>query len=287
MSVGPTTGELENAQKTIIEETRYTQEHSMPCVNLFEKMSLPQGAKSRVVPKVGQFTFEDLISGIDLEDEQEIGMSTVELTTGEVGAKIILEDKLVRQQDDDVFKMVGRQFGDGAGRKMDRDVIALFAGFSNVFGADNKNLTMTNWGACIASAKALKFKGPLFGVHHPNAVYAITTSAAVTPSATYPLPHGFAEDLVKEFYKFTVNQVPIFEDGNIDKSSGVDSGYGFLGGRSAAVVLKSKGFDTERERDASLRATEMVCTADYGVFELDDGYGAALQYEIGNPSTNN
>lgn len=287
MSVGPTTGQLENAQRVIIEETRYTLEHSMPVANLFESMSLPKGAKSKVVPKVGQFEFADLISGVDLEDEQEIGMTTVELTTGEVGAKIILEDKLVRQQDDDVFKIVGRQFGDGGGRKMDRDGIALFAGYSTVMGADNKNLTMQNWAACIANAKSLKMGASLFGVHHPNGVYDIAKSAAVTPSQTYPLPHGFSEDLLKNFYKFTVNQVPIFEDGNIDKISAVDSGYGFIGSRGAAVCLKSKGFDTERERDASLRATELVCTADYGWFELDDSLGAALQYEIGLPATNN
>src|SRR3990167_2615669 len=118
-----TTGQLEAAQNTIIAKARETMEHNMPCANLIESMSLPQGAKQVNVPKVGQFTFEDLIEGVDLEDEQEIGMTTVDLTSGEVGAKIILTDKLVRQENESVFNIVGRQFGHGAARKMDTDII--------------------------------------------------------------------------------------------------------------------------------------------------------------------
>ena len=279
-----TTGQLENAQRIIIAQTRYTQEHNAPCMALFESMTLERGAKQVTVPKVGQFEMADLIDGIDLVDEQEIGMTTVDLTTGEVGAKIILTDKLVRQENESPFKMVGRQFGDAGARKQDKDLIALFSAFNGgtALGADNKNLSMANWSACIAHAKANKFPMPIFGVHHPNAVYNVVSSAAVTPGSTYPIPDGFAQDLLKNFWsRIMINQVPLFEDGNIEAVSGQDSGYGVIASKHAAVTLKSKGWDTERERDASLRATELVMTADYGCFELDDGYGAAMLYEVG------
>jgi len=49
--------------------------------------------------------------------------------------------------------------------------------------------------------------------------------------------------------------------------------------------ITSAARNVERQRDASLRATEMVITEDYGMFELDDSRGARLQYEIGNHST--
>jgi hypothetical protein len=289
MPSGPTTGQLEAAQRIIIAKTRYTSEHNAPMINLIESMTLEQGAKQVTVPKVGQFEFADLIDSVDLVDEQEIGMTTVDLTTGEVGAKIILTDKLVRQENESVFNMVGRQFGDAAARKMDRDVIALFVALNGgvPLGADGKLFTMTNAAACIAFAKAHKFMGPPFVVHHPNAIYDVVKSAAVTPSATYPIPHGFSEDLLKEFYSFPVNRVPFFEDGNIDKIPGLNSGYGVIATKNAMVCLRSKGFSTERERDASLRATELVSTADYGCFELDDQYGAPLQYQISDPVTTN
>lgn len=263
-------------------------EHSQPAWELIEHMTLPSGAKSVTVPKVGQFEMADLIDSVDLEDEQEIGMTTTDLTTGEVGAKIILTDKLVRQSNPDVFKIVGKQFGDAAGRKKCKDVVALYSGLNGgtALGADNKNLSMANAAACIAYAKAHKF-GKSHAVHHPNAIYQLSNSAAVTPSATYPIPHGFSEELLRDFWSgIRVSQVPFFECGEIEKVSGQDSGYGFIGHKEALVGLMSKGFDTERERDASLRATELVCVADYGCFELDDSMGAPLLYEIGDVATN-
>jgi hypothetical protein len=42
----------------------------------------------------------------------------------------------------------------------------------------------------------------------------------------------------------------------------------------------------EKQRDASLRATELVITSDYGAFEIDDSRGAGLTYVVSNPATN-
>jgi len=49
--------------------------------------------------------------------------------------------------------------------------------------------------------------------------------------------------------------------------------------------LKSVDTRTERQRDASLRATEVVMTSDYGVFELDDSKGVALTLDAATPAT--
>ncbi len=283
-----TTGQLENAQNITVAEIRFTSEHSTPCVNLVEHMTLKKGAKQITVPKVGQATAQNLTDGIDLVDTEDIGMSSIDLTTGEVGLKFILTDKLVRQENEDVFRIIGKQMGDAMARKKDTDVIALFPALNGatVLGADNKNLTLANLSACITRAKSGKYPNPVVVVHHPNAFFATVTSAALTPSTLAPMPAGFSADLLKDFYKFTVNGVSVFEDGNIAVITGYDSAYGAIFSKAAMVVVDSQGFTTERERDASLRATEVVVTADYGCFELDDSYGAAMQYEIGNPATN-
>jgi len=284
-----TTGDLDNAQNIAIAKARYTAEHNAPCANLIEQMTLAQGQKQITVPKVGQMTAVGLTDGVDLVDTEDIGMSTTDLTTGEVGLKVILTDKLLRQLNEDAFSMVGVQMGDAMGRKKDRDIIALISALNSgtVLGADNKDLTLTNLSACIAWAKGNKLPNPIAVVHHPYAAYAIVTSAALTPSVTYPIPVGFSEDLLKNFFKTVVNGVAVFEDGNIDKITGYDSGYGAIFSKSAMVHVKSLAYTTERERDASLRAWEVVVTEDYGCFELDNSYGAAMQYEIGAPATNN
>lgn len=291
MPSNATSGQLANAQRTVIAQARYTMEHNAPNVELIEQMVLEQGAKTVTVPKVGQFTFAALQDGIDLVAEQSIGMTTIDLTSSEVGAKIILTDKLVRQENESVFNIVGRQFGDAAARKKDQDIIALFAALNGgtSLGATTKLLTMVNLAACIAFAKSNKFPEPIAVSAHPNTLYSTVASAAVTPSATYPLPEGYAEDLLKRFYSFEVNGVQVFNSGNIAGGAGAvaNDAIGAIFSKNALVCLNSKGFGVEEQRDASLRAWELVATADYGAFELDDGYGAPMLYSLAAPATNN
>ena len=282
-----TTGQLENAQRIIIGEVRYASEHNAPCVNLIEHFTLKQGEKQYTVPFVGQMEMDNLVDGAPMVNPKDIGMTTVDLTTGEAGLFVVLTDKLLRQEATSPFQIVGQQMGDAKARKQDRDVIALFAALNSgtVFGADNKNMTLANVGACIANAKSKKFPSPMSIVHHPNAVYALTTAMTITPGSTYPFPKGFSEDLLSDFYRIKLNQIPIFEDGNIDKLSGYDSGYGAIFSKSAMCIVESQAPDVRRQEDILLRGWIVRLVCDYGVFELDDTQGAPLQYEISDPST--
>ena len=106
MAQTATTGNLENAQRIIIAAARYTEEHNAPAMALIESFNLPRGAKQVTVPKVGQMTMSDLADGQDIIDEEDIGMTTVDLTASEVGAKVILTDKLVRQSAANVMSIV-------------------------------------------------------------------------------------------------------------------------------------------------------------------------------------
>ena len=289
MAQAATTGSLENAQKITIAAARYTAEHNAPMFNLIEHMNLEKGAKQVTVPKVGTMSMSDLVDGQDIIDEEEIGMTSVDLTANEVGAKVIVTDKLVRQSQPSVFSMVGRQLGDGMVRKQETDVQALYTNLNGgtTLGAATKSLTAANLAACIAFAKANKFGNQIYAIHHPNAVYAFVKSAAVTPSATYPVPNGWAQDLLGEFFVGLrpLNGVPLFEAGNIPADSD-DDGIGCIANKDAMVALISVKERTERQRDASLRATEIVITSDYGVFELDDSRGAPMTYDIAAPATN-
>jgi len=289
MAQTATTGNLENAQKIIISSARYTEEHNAPALALIEQFSLPKGAKTVTVPKVGTMSMSDLQDGVDIIDEEDIGMTTVDLTASEVGAKVILTDKLVRQSANNVFSIIGRQLGDGMARKKDTDVIALYTGLNSgtALGADGRSMTAANVHAIISNAKANKFGSQLYIVHHPNAIATLSKEAATTAGNNAEISSGWSADLLSNFYSGLrpINGVPIFEDGNIEKTGSVDSGYGVIADKTALAALTSVDTRTERQRDASLRATEIVMTADYGVFELDDTRGAAVQFEIGDLAT--
>tara|TARA_R110002020_G_scaffold316842_3_gene532200 strand:+ start:314 stop:1192 length:879 start_codon:yes stop_codon:yes gene_type:complete len=292
MAQTATTGNLENAQRIILSAARYTEEHNAPALALIEQFSLPKGSKQVTVPKVGQMSMSDLVDGQDIVDEEEIGMTTVDLTASEVGAKVILTDKLVRQAADNVFSMIGRQLGDGMARKKDTDVLALYQNLNEgtlLGGTGPTYMKASNLQGIIAYAKANKFGNQLYIVHHPNAVAYLAKEAATTASATSSeITNGWSADLLKNFWSGLrpMNGVSVFEDGNITEDSGGD-GIGVIADKSAMAALTSVDTRTERQRDASLRATEVVMTADYGVFELDDSRGAGVKFDVSALSTAN
>ena len=285
MAQAASTGNLENAQRIIIASARYTEEHNAPAMNLIEQFTLPKGSKQVTVPKVAQMSMSDLVDGQDIIDEEDIGMTTVDLTAAEVGAKIIITDKLARQSAENVFSIIGRQLGDGMARKKDKDVLALYSGFSTDFGTAGSAMSLANVSATVAYAKGKAFGSQVYIVQHPFAVWDIANTA-VTASTTYPVPAGWSADLLGNFFSGLrpMNGVPIFEDGNITIDSN-DDANGVCADRSALGVVKSVDTRTERQRDASLRATEVVITADYGVFELDDSKGVGLTFDASDPAT--
>ena len=280
-----TTG-LSTAQRIVLAKARYTAEHNAPAMALIEHFTLGKGQKQVTVPKVGTMSVTDLVDGEDITDEEDIGMTTVDLTSAEVGGKVILTDKLVRQLNESVYAIIGRQLGEAVARKKDTDVHALYSGLnaSVTLGLSGKLMSPANLGGCIAYAKANKFGSQLYVIHHPNAVADFVKAAAITPSATYPVPDGWAADLLKEFFVGLrpLNGVPIFEDGNLVAGAAT---VGAIANKDAMCVLESVKERTERQRDASLRATEVVITSDYGVFELDDKRGAPMTYSGAAQST--
>jgi hypothetical protein len=285
-----TTGNLENAQNIMIAQALFTAEANAPCRSLIQPFKLSQGQKQLTVPKVGQMTASSLTDGVDMINSQDIGLTTTDLTTAEVALKVIVTKKLIRQFNQDVFKMVGRQMGDAMARKTDTDVIALFAGLNGgtAFGGDNKYFSMINAQACVTAATASNFPSPVFIVHNPNAVGYLAKDAQGIGSTYYMgVMQGFPEETLRNYWKIVLSGVPVFQDGNIGKIAGYDSGYGVIASKSAMCYVSELEPTTENEEDKSLRAYEVMMISDYGVFELDDSYGAPLQYEIGTLATNN
>ena len=228
---------------------------------------------------------DDLADGQDITTSKAIGMSTVDLTTGEVGLKAILTDKLLRQSQPDLFRVIGRQMGDAMARKKDTDIIALFPALNatTTLGVADCTWTMAKLGSYMAYAKNAKFPKPISIVHHPYSIMDLVAAMTLTPSVTYPMPHGYSEDLLRDFWKMTVNGIPLFEDGNI-VPDGSDDAVGAIFSKSALCIVESLTPRTERERDASLRAWEVVVVADYGCFELDDDHGAPITIDAAAPS---
>lgn len=263
-SQNATTGNLANVQETIINAARFVQEHNAPSWQLIEKIPLPQGASTVRVPKVGQFVVSDLIDGQDMTDEQSIGLTYVDLTSTERGAKIIVTDKLVRQNGTTpIFSMIGRQFGDAAARKQDRDTQALYSALNSgtAFGSSGSSMGIGAFAGAIARARGggrtdssetgNESFNPTYAIVHPHTAYDVVQSATAIGSGTSMKVNDQREEryLQSFFTGISFNGVDLYESGNINVDSSGDM-TGVIAQRDALVGLTSVSWRTERQRDA-------------------------------------
>lgn len=297
MAENTLTAGLTNARNTIVREARFTQEANTPSWQLIEKVALPRGAGTVRMPKVGTFEISDLTDGVDMTNNQSINMTNVDLYATERGAKIVITDKLARENGTtDVFRLVGRQFGDAGARKRDRDTQALYSGLNGgvAFGESSATLSLNNFAATIAKAmgggaSASDSTGsepfdPSYAVHHPHSVYNVTRTATAIGSGTSMRVNDEREErMLKRFFSISFNGVDLFQSKNLYVDSSGDA-TGVLAERGALVGLTSLEWTTERQRDASARGTEVVFVSDYGVFELDDTRGAPMLFAADAPS---
>ncbi len=279
-------------QNIVLGQVRYTAESAAPMRHLISQFRLAQGQKQMTIPKAAQATAQELTDGVDMVDEEDIGISTVDLTTGEVGLKFVLTDKLIRQFNEDVFKVTGRQMGEAMARKVDLDIIALFSALNNstTLGVDNALLNAYTAIGCVGFSEAELYPKPVHIVHHPNALIELDRSFVGTNkkfAGDFAGMMSPAESYMKRFYKGNINGVDLWWDANIayTGTSGHVSGRGAIFSKDAMCIIESKAAGVERERDSSLRGWEIVMVSDYGVFELDTAYGAAMLYDMGTMNT--
>jgi hypothetical protein len=276
------TTELDEAQRVIIAKARMTQEFDAPMLSLVEHFTLAKGEKQLTIPKVGQMEASDLTDGVDMTASADIGMTAEQIDCEEVGLKVIITDKLARQLNEDVFAMVGRQVGDAMARKKDKDLLALFDTLTNL-GVGDEALSLTYYAAVATRLQAVPAPLPISCVVHPYQAHPLKTAQAV--SGTYPIPQaGLSVDVIKQWHVGTWAGVPCFEDGNLTITSSTAKGAMFS--KSCLGYLQSLADTTERERDASLRATELVIVSDYEAFIIDSTYGFEMYYTCAAPAVN-
>ena len=77
----------------------------------------------------------------------------------------------------------------------------------------------------------------------------------------------------------TIAGVQIFESSNVDGTSDTDNCKGAVFSQDALALAMMQDLKIESQRDASLRADEIVATAVYGVGEIHDSYGVEMLNE--------
>ena len=282
-----TTGSLAAIAKEMISQIRFTNEHNAVMAALVEKFNLSKGEDTAIFPKAGQVTMRVLNEGEEMSNEQDIGLTTLSVTTNQVGGYILLSTRLLqRTPGGSMFTTVAKQFGDAGARLENTDVLGLFAALNGGtdLGAAGIFLTAANAVSAIAVAKTNKYGTNLRFVHHPNAILRLARDLSTVGSGQLrPIPAGFSADILENYWTgIRLSTVPFFETGDITRDAS-DDAVGAIFDKSALGVLKEAAPTSYREMRNRRWSWELGFKSEYIAFELDDTKGAPVTADAVNP----
>jgi len=199
------------------------------------------------------------------------------ITASEVGVMTTLTDLGRDSASRNVGADIGKLFGDAIAKKVDTDLVALFTSFtSNEVGAAAAELTADLIFAAVAKLRMRNVPAPLYGVFHPRALYNLKKTLT---QAGYNTSSSAISDLGNEAlrlgYVGQIAGVQIFENANIVADANDDATGAVFHPASIGLALK-EDFKVETQRDASLRATEIVASITYGKGMIKQSYGCAV-----------
>jgi len=247
--------------------------------NLVKNYTLPMGSgKTITVPRYPTQTAAGVNEGTDLTNTS-VATDGATLTVSEVGIMTTVTDYARMTSASNVIADVGRLFGEAIARKIDTDLTALFDGFStNTLGDGTTAISAAVVFQAVAKLRSAGVPGTdLFCVLHPAIAYDL--KANLTNTFANPNAGLIQNEAMASGYVGMLAGVPIFETSNMANTGTAGDFKGGLFHRDALGLALLQDIKIETQRDASLRADEIVATAVYGVGELYDGYGVELHYD--------
>jgi len=276
-----TTTTLNDLLPQIVAEAMFQANEKSIMRGLVKNFTMPlNSGKSIVVPTYPKVTAAAIAEGSDLSSSA-ISTDGATLTVSEVGVMTTVTDLALRTSSSNVIADVGRLFGEAIATRMDKDLTALFGSFSTGVGAADQTITVNKIFEAVANLRKNGVPATdLACVLHPMVAYDLKAAIGTQAFAGGDLQ----TEALRSGYVGTLAGVPIFESSNMTDASDNDPGTtgdykGGLFHRDALGLAMMQDIQIEQQRDASLRATELVATAVYGKGEIFDSYGIEMEFD--------
>jgi hypothetical protein len=241
---------------------------------LVKNYAISGGGKSVEVPIYAAVSAAAVNEATDLSNTA-INPSSVTITASENGIMTTLTDLARNSAPRNVAADIGRLFGEAIAKKIDTDLTALFDGFSTAVGAADAALSSALVFQAIANVRnaGVSMDG-VSTVIHPMVAYDL--KANLTNTFANANANDVSNEALRNGFVGRLGGVPIYETTNIaNTGTGGDYKQGVFH-RDALALAMMQDLKIETQRDASLRADEIVATAVYGVGELNDTYGVEV-----------
>ena len=272
-----TTTTLSELYTEIIQEAIFTFQETSVMRPLVTTYNITGQGKQIAVPIYPAVSAAAVNEATDLSNTA-IDPTESTITASEVGVMTTLTDFGRDSASRDVASDIGRVFGEALAKKVDSDLVALFASFAgaNDLGGNTSELTADLLLKAEATLRALNVPRPYYGVFNPKAMFNLKKTLTNAGYSTGANALGMkGDEILRTGYCGTVFGIDLFENANISVDQYDDSVGGVFHPASLGLAMKAD-LKLETQRDASLRATEIVGTMTYGSGVIKDDYGCQV-----------
>ena len=241
---------------------------------LVKNYAISGGGKSVEVPIYSAVSAAAVSEASDLSNTA-INPTSVTITASENGIMTTLTDLGRNASPRNVAADIGRLFGEAIAKKIDQDLTALFDGFSTAVGSGSTALTASLVFQSIANVRnaGVSMDG-VATVLHPMVAYDL--KANLTNTFANANGNDLENEALRNGFVGRLGGVPIYETTNVSNDGTAGDYKQGVFHRDALGLAMMQDLKIETQRDASLRADEIVATSVYGVGELNDSYGVEL-----------
>jgi len=272
-----TSSSISELYTEIIQEAIFTFQETSVMRPLVTTYNIAGQGKQVAIPIFPTVSASAVAEGTDLSNT-EVNPTETTITASEVGVMTTLTDLAKESSSRPIAQDIGRVFGEAIAKKVDTDLVGLFASFAsgNDLGAAGTELTADLLLKAESTLRALNVPRPYHAVFHPKAVFNLKKTLSQAGYSTSSSALGsVGENVLGSGFVGNIFGIDVYENANISVDGSDDSIGGVFHPMSLGLAMKMD-FKLETQRDASLRATEIVGTITYGSGIVKDNYGCAI-----------
>ena len=261
----------------IVAEAQFVAQEQSIMRNLVRNYAISGGGKAVEIPIYAAVSASAVSEASDLSNTA-IDPSSVTITASEVGVMTTLTDLARNAAPRNVAADIGRLFGEGIAKKQDTDMTALFDGFSSAVGDGTAAISAASIFNAASTLRAAALNiNECAVVLHPKIAFDL--KANLTNTFANSNANDLANEALRSGFVGTLAGMRVFETSNMSNTGNAGDYKGAAFHRDALAMAEMQSLKVETQRDASLRADEIVAPAVYGVGEVHDSYGVELHFD--------
>ena len=279
-----TTDDLASGQRILITSAKEAFEPDAPDPDLVEVVRQGSGEKQTDVLIYGRLSdATQLAEANDMTQVEQLVTNSVSIAPVEHGIIATMSKTLKRRQSDtNIMATTGRQLGGSLRRRMAKDIIALYDGFSQSAPGAASTLDISHFRGAVAylmtdnEAAYGPAQMPVHSALHAEQVSDIIADLT-DPGAVISSRDGLSAQMRQRWGRGSdrLYGVQVFHSGNIARDGNDDAKGAIFSSMAIRLVMETNAEATE-QTDESARITEHGLFQSWGEAEISDVWGAEV-----------